>query len=276
MKKVLKLFIIGMLVLVVVWLVSSPSHDRNWGEGQSRLPTVTFSDDEFTITNVRNWSYTTDGVPIQKEWDTVTIRKDDLDSAYFLIEPFSKWRAVAHTMIAFTLTDGSGYVISVESRREEGEKYNAIKGGLLPVYEYLFVWSTERDVYGETIYFSEDELYWYKLELSEENKWIVVEALAEETQKLAEEPRWYSTLFANCTNVLASVLNKKTDNALPFNIAWVLPGYSPSYLYKQGLFDDTQTLEELKESGRLSPVIPEAYRETDPQAFSKRLRDLLK
>ena len=50
---------------------------------------------------------------------------EELEQAYFVVEPFTGSEAIAHTMLSFRFRDGKTYVASVEARRKEGESYNA-------------------------------------------------------------------------------------------------------------------------------------------------------
>src|SRR5690606_2514591 len=88
MKILLVLLFLIPVAFVVIWNVIPPSHDRNWREDYTRLPTVEFNSDEFTVTNVRNWSYSVDGEATEKEWISATIAKENLESIYFIVEPF--------------------------------------------------------------------------------------------------------------------------------------------------------------------------------------------
>jgi len=262
------------LALAVVWVLLPASHDRDWREDYSRLPTVTFAEGSFTVANVRNWSYSLSGEAVSQEWRDVTIRKEDVATLFFVLEPFGDSAGIAHTMLAVTLQDGSGYVMSIEARREVGEDYHALQAALWPTYEYLFVWATERDMYGNSQYFANDDLYRYELDLNQDQVWVVVEAIARETQAVAEAPRWYNTLLANCTNVLARTLNRRTDARLSWDIARILPGYSAAYLYEAGLLAGDGELAELSETAYITPLIDQAYVATDPTDFSRSLQAL--
>jgi hypothetical protein len=265
---------IVLLLPIGAWILLEPSHDRTWRESFSVLPSVSFSGDSVTVRNIRNWSYSRDGDALERAYLDATMQRETIDRMYFVLEPFGTYDGIAHTMIAFTLSDGTGYVVSIEARREVGETYHALKAAVWPTYEYMYVWATERDMYANSKYVTEDELYWYELNLTQEQKWSVVRALAKETNRLETQPRWYNTLFANCTNVLARKLNEHTRSSLPWDISWVLPGYSAEYLYAQGLFQGDD-LSALKRNGYVTPHIDRAYGEPTPHAFSLKLRAIV-
>jgi hypothetical protein len=50
------------------------------------------------------------------------------------------------------------------------------------------------------------------------------------TNALAAHPRLYNTFSANCTNMLAKVVNQTKAGSVPFDLSWYLPGYSDLFL----------------------------------------------
>lgn len=266
---------VALVMLLLAWQVIPASHDRPWQDGFSRLPQVTVSSSSIAVAELRNWQYTQSGDVLKQEWMTATITPETIDRLYMVVESFGDSEAVAHTMLAFTTTDGMGYVISVEARREEGETYSALRGALWPSYEYMYVWTSERDMYANSEIYHGDPLHMYELDVTKREAWEVVKRLAEKTAALSREPRWYNTMFANCTNVLARTINELDADRLPFGVAWVLPGYTPEYLAAHELLKSDAPLESVAAEGHLSPYIKTAYIEADPRAFSVRLRELL-
>tara|TARA_R100000750_G_scaffold54926_1_gene40783 strand:+ start:164 stop:1003 length:840 start_codon:yes stop_codon:yes gene_type:complete len=266
----LPLLLIGGLYLN--WQLTTASHDRDWRDDYSRLPRVTEQDGRFRVEDIRNWNYGMDGTIARQEWITRDIDPDTLEQAYFLLEPFGAVDAIAHTMLAFSFADGTAYVASIEARREKGEAYSAAKAAVLPIFEYMFVWTTERDMYGNSEFYAGDQLYLYPLAIPLAQQKAVLTAMLEETAEIAETPRWYNTLFSNCTNVLARTVNKLDAGAVPFDIAWFLPGYSDEFLYDEGFLAQADSFEAAHQIAHISPLIRELYRIMDPADFSRALR----
>lgn len=279
MAKKMLLGTLGLLCLVVLgvwanWVLATPSHDRDWHPLYARLPSVSEENGTYRIENIRNWSYgpqTTE----REEWISAQIDPGQLVAVFFLLEPFGTVEAVAHTMLSFEFADGSAYVASVEARREEGEVYGGLRAGLVPMHEYMIVWATERDMFANTVLYAQDDLAMLRLELSKEHARAVLEAMLIETMDLASAPRWYNTLFSNCTNVLARAINRQTDNALPWDISWYLPGYSIGFLQKQGLLAEEGAAPDVQAGALVNALVPGALEEVDPAAFSQRLRRML-
>lgn len=258
--------------LYLNWQVSSASHQRDWRADYSRLPRVSELDGFYRVEDIRDWDYAGDGSVTRQEWISRDIDPDTLEQAYFLLEPFGSIDAIAHTMLAFSFEDGSAYVASIEARRERGEAYSAAKAIALPIFEYMFVWTTERDMYGNSEFAAGDKLYRYPLAIPLDQQKAVLTAMLDETAEIEQAPRWYNTLFSNCTNVLARTVNKLDAGAVPFNIAWYLPGYADEFLYEEGFLEQMDTFEAAQQAAYISPRIRELYGISDPVAFSQALR----
>ncbi|SIO23484.1 protein of unknown function [Rhodovulum sp. ES.010] len=263
-------------VLTAAWGLAAPSHDRAWPPVYERVATVAHTPHGVRLGNVRNWSYAPDGTPAARDWITARLDEDDLVRVWFLMEPFSDNPAIAHTMLAFEFAGGAAYVASVEARRETGESYSALRGALWPAYEYLWVWSTERDAYANSTWYTEDQLYLYPLDLPPEDARAVLRRVLADTARVEDKPRWYNTLLANCTNVLARAVNAGGGpRGLPWDISWVLPGYADSFLAREGYIAAPEGFAAAERAAHITPLIPAAYEQSDPAAFSRRLRALM-
>ncbi|WP_300533700.1 DUF4105 domain-containing protein [uncultured Mameliella sp.] len=258
--------------LVANWHLTAPSHDRDWRADYSRLPGVERVDNRFRIENIRDWDYAEDGSVTRQDWITREIDPATLSQAYFLVEPFGSIEAIAHTMLVFAFEDGSAYVASIEARREVGEAYSAPKAAVLPIFEYIFVWTTERDMYGNSEFMAGDELFLYPLDIPLAQQQAVLRAVIAETAEIQQEPRWYNTLFSNCTNVLARTVNKIAQDAVPFDKAWYLTGYADEFLYSEGFIAQGESFDAVRDGALISPLIREVYDIADPVTFSRAFR----
>lgn len=257
------------------WQLATPSHDRDWRADYDRTVTVTPAGAAFEIGNVRDWSYGADGSVTDATWTSATIDPDTLQAAYFLKEPFGDIEAVAHTMLSFVFEDGSAFVVSVEARRENGEVYQPLKAAILPIFEYVFVWTTERDMFANTHYAAGDDLLVYPLVIPLDQQRAVLTAMIEATADLEKTPRFYNTLFSNCTNVLARTVNAISPGAVPWDKSWHLPGYADAFLFDQGLIGGGTTFAEAQAAADAIPFIPAAYEGQEPEGFPQRIRALM-
>src|SRR3989344_8920894 len=137
----LVIVVISFLVFKVFW---RPSNDRDWELDQALLPFAEIDGSLVSIHNIRNFSYnsTTDYTP--RYYDkTVDVSK--LKNVYYIVEPFSTFAGSAHTFVSFEFEGDQFVAISVEIRKEKGEKFSAFKG-LFDRYEMMYVFGDENDL----------------------------------------------------------------------------------------------------------------------------------
>jgi hypothetical protein len=271
-------FIAGILLTLAaigLWQFFSmtPSADNAWVEDQAKTVTAEVKGDTITLRNVRDWTYDTSG-PLTKDWTDVTVDAKEVARVWFIIVPISDWKAIGHTFLSFEFTDGSTLAFSIEARREDGEDYQPFMGAFRS-YELGYLWGTERDFIARRMVYQDHPLRMYPLVLPEGGEEALLRALVEETNELATAPRFYNTLTANCTNLLANIINERYPKTLPSHYSWVLTGYSDTYLMREGFIEivdasESKTLERYdltphKESIGYAAVL-------DPIAFSDVIR----
>ncbi|MEK7510728.1 MAG: DUF4105 domain-containing protein [Patescibacteria group bacterium] len=271
-------FIAGIVLTLLVilgfnYFTLEAKLDRPWIEEQSKTAIAEISEDEIIIRNARDWTYDATG-PLTKEWVDLAINPKDVKQVWFVIEPFGDWKAVGHTFLTFEFNDGGTISFSIEARREEGEKYEALAGAFR-AYDLSYQWGTERDFITRRLVYLNHPVRMYPLDLPQGAEESLLHSLAEETNVLAANPRFYNTLTANCTNLLAQIVNKHYPGTLPRHYSWILTGYSDTYLMREGFIQ----LEDASEARTQMRYDLTQYRESigyagtlDPYAFSKVLR----
>jgi len=270
MKKLLLLSLISLLCLGIYMFSLSPSNDRDWEAFSARTPNAIVSSSTVTLFNVRNWNHDSSRV-LDRDWlESVKINPTEIKQIWFGLSSFSDIAAFGHTFLSFEFTDGNVYTLSIEARRESGEEYSFTKG-LLRQYDLLYGWGTERDYVGVRTFLLNQKVELYPLDLTPEEAAAVFIALAEETSRVATDPRFYNTLTSNCTNELAKVINAKYPDSLPYHISHNLPGLSIEYLKNQGLIDEAA-------KRTIIPADNQALLETidqTPVDFSRTLREII-
>ncbi len=275
-KRVLLISVIFLLCGFVVFVtLKKPSNDKNWDDASKTLPEITKKDNLIHIHNIRNFSYSG-----KDHISSIAYFDEDFDAGkiknvYFLVNPFSENSLFAHTFFSFVFTDGKSVSVSVEARKEKGEEYSSIKG-LLRHYELMILWGSEKDFFSRrSVYFGED-LYRYRLDISTTTAQSLLTHLADETILLSQTPRFYNTVFENCTNVLADVANKVHPGSIPWNIARVFTGKADEFLYKKGLLfigtGSYKDFEEWREDHNISPSVRKTLNQNPtltPYGFSK-------
>lgn len=265
------------LIGLVVWLyldTLEPRHDREWQPFYAVLPDATVTTDTVMLHQVRDWRHTATTTYDRTYIATTTIAQDELEQVWFTVQPFAKFAGVGHTLLTFELTDGRAYTFSIEARREAGEEYTALQG-LFNQYELIYAWGTARDFLGVRLFFLGDDLYHYPLTLTDAEAWTLLTRVADATATVADQPRFYNTLRANCTNLLAKSINERSDETpLPYGLAWNFPGYSDRYLQTHGYLDSSYDIDMIRSGYGLAGyerTLFTAAQADDPAVFTTTL-----
>lgn len=278
MKKIYIGALVVLVGLLAVWRIvtQEPSHDRDWYEYHGRIADTAISSTTVTLYNVRDWNHSTTDV-LDRTWhDQVNIQLTDVESVWLGISRLGEIEASGHTFLSFELRDGQVYTLSIEARREVGEQYSTFKG-IFNQYELWYGWGTERDFLSASLFLLDRPLEYHRLTLTPKEAQAVLVAVARETSAISDNPRFYNTLSANCTNLLAKAVNASYPDRLPYNISWNLPGKSLSYLHEENLVDQTISIEKHATQAvvdRYDPTLL-ATSSSTPQDFSATLRTQL-
>lgn len=272
-KKIAQWVMYLILFVVVAYFIFSlivrPSLTRNWNADMKVLARSEFKDNLVSITNIRNNNYrsTTD---YDVRYYDKTFDLNKLDSVWYMVEPFSGHGAgAAHTLVSFGFTDGSYVSISVEIRKEVGEKFGAVSG-LLRQFELVYVVADERDVIKLRSNYRHDKVYLYPVKTTKENMQKLFVSMLERGNKLATEPEFYNTLTSTCTTNIVSHVNDIVPGRVPFSLKVLMPAYSDELAYKIGLIDNTKPLEEMHAKYLIND---RAEKWADSAEFSKRIRE---
>ncbi|NQT85216.1 DUF4105 domain-containing protein, partial [bacterium] len=138
-----KLVGLGGFVLVLAWWLSlRPSNDRDWLDDAAVLPYAEIDGNRVTVHNIRNCDYRTETDYTVRRYDR-TFDLDTLSTADLLLVYWGS-PAIAHAMMSFGFDDGSHVCFSIETRKEKGEEYSALKG-FFRQFELTYVVADERD-----------------------------------------------------------------------------------------------------------------------------------
>lgn len=267
-KKILFALLALIGVLLLIFFLQKPSHNRNWEIQSKTLPEISLDGDTVTITNIRDFTYSPTDIT-DLGYTTRTFNINNVTKAYFIIEPFSAWDAVGHTFLSFDIEGQDPIAFSVEARREEDESYSAL-AGLFKKYELWYVWGNETDLIVRRGLYLDHPLYMYELELEQSRVQKLITGLIQKTVDLQDNPKFYNTLLSNCTNELAKIANSVTPDSIPFHYSLFLTGYSDEYLYQLGLIENTTLFKELESQHYITNIVKEIYSEED---FSTTLRN---
>ena len=253
-------------VVIVPWLFKSPSNERDWAPEYARTAGATVEGDAVTFTNFRNFDYTSDG-KVTERWETRTVHLSKLRGIDFILNYWgSPW--IAHPIFSFDFGDEGHVAFSIETRREKGEVYTTL-GGLYKLYELTYLVGDERDfVRVRTNIRKDEDAYLYRLAVAPEEARERFLEYVGQIREVAEHPRFYNVISANCTTAVRSQLQMQKDVIPDWRL--LLNGKLDEMFAEKGLFAAKGVpLAELKEKGHLDERAMEAQDRPD---FSKKIR----
>ncbi len=264
-RRAFLVWLLGTGLVLGWWLSIAPSNDRSWMPDVARLPRAEIDGDRLTIHNVRNFDYRseTDFTPRWEDrtYDLRRVRAVDMFLSY--------WgpRAIAHTITSWEFDDGSHLAISIETRKEVGESYSAVRG-FFRQYELYYVVADERDVIRLRTNFRGETVYLYRFQAPPEFARAFLLDYLRKVNELAERPEWYNALTQNCTTAIR-VHARNLSQARAWNWRILANGYGDEMLYRNGRLDTSLPFAELRARSDITAKAKEAGFAPD---FSERIR----
>lgn len=272
-RKILRWLGIGILILIalvaVVLLVRTPSHDRDWEVGQEKLPHIVFDGSRFTIEDLRDFNWTG---PFEAEENYTEDSYDlnDMNSVDVVISHFSDFEGLAHIFLSFGFIDGRHVSVSLETRREKGEKFSPF-WGLLDQFEIIYVVATDQDLIGLRTGHRNERVYIYPTVATPEQAQKLFVLLAQNINDIYDEPVMYNTLLHNCTNEITREVEEITALDFPITYKGILPGYFDEVLYEMGIVDTSKTFEEVRRAN----LVNNSLVDEDDENFAVHVREMV-
>ena len=253
-------------VLLLWWSTLHPSNDRHWQPDVSRLPHAALDGDRLTIENVRNFDYRSE-TDFTERWETRTYDLSQLDHLDLFL---SYWGSpkIAHTIMSWAFKDGQHLAVSIETRKEVGESYDAI-AGFFRQYELYYVVADERDVIRLRTNYRGEHVYLYPLRTPLERVRLALVDYAKSIDSLVEKPEFYNAGTDNCTTTIR-MHAQQIGAKMPWDYRILMNGYVDELLYERGIIDTSRPFAEVKASSLIDARARAA--DHDP-AFSRRIRD---
>ena len=238
--------LLGILIVYVgLVLIFRPSHNRDWTFEQEVLPQIVYGENGLIkIDGFRNFDWQVDGETLPS-YETREFNLNDLMSVDVLVSHFSDFEGFAHTFLSFGLKDGGQIVISLEARRQVGEKYSPVLG-MLRQYEIIYVVGSETDIVGVRADVKGERVYLYPTKATPEQAKELFTVLAADINSIYEKPRFYNTIYNNCTNEITRRVEEMSDIKFPLSWKTLLPGYVDEVLYELKIIDTSLSFEEIK------------------------------
>jgi hypothetical protein len=247
------------------WLSLQPRNDRPWQPDVARLPAVTFDGSRVTIGNVRDFRWRSDA-DFDERWES---RSFDLAQVAALDLFVCYWgpRAIAHTILSWEFADGRRLAISIETRKEQGEEYSALRG-FFRQYELYYVVADERDVIRVRTDCRGEDLYLYRLRTPPARARALLEQYLQRIDRLGDEPEWYNALDKNCTTVIFDHVVPVVGR-MPFDLRMLANGRLDEMFHEMGVVNATLSYEQLRAASAVSAAARAAG---DAADFSERIR----
>jgi hypothetical protein len=256
----------GAFALVLSWwLTLQPSNDRDWQPDVAVLAYADIEGNEVTLRNIRNCDYRTetdfDVRHYDKTFDLDKLRTADLFMVY--------WGSphMAHTMVSFGFEGGDCVCFSIETRKEKGEGYSAVKG-LFRQFELVYVVGDERDLVRlRTNCRQGEEVYLFRLTAPPPAVRKFFLDYVRRVNDLRRRPEWYSAITHNCTTSIR--MQRATADRAPWDWRMLANGHGDELLYERGLIATHLPLADLKQRAHINARARAADKEAD---FSRPIR----
>ena len=247
------------------WVHIRPSATRNWVPENRIQATASIHGSILTIHNVRNFNWT-DKRTFSEAWEDRSYELSNLSGLDLFVCTWGDPR-IAHIMVSFDFADQPPLCFSIETRREIGERWTPT-AGFMKSYELLMLAADERDVIRSRINLRNEDVRLYRVYSTPEMRRRILARYVKQINKLARRPRFYNTVFANCT-IEVALLVRAAGQRVPFDWRLFVSGHVPEYLYDLELLDQTRPFVELKALADISRKSKAA--DADP-AYSRRIR----
>ncbi len=256
---------IGFTLVLAWWLGLQPSNHREWQPDVARTPAAEISGQHATLQGIRDCDYRTETNY------TVHYRDEtfDLDQLRTVDLYLVTWGSpnIAHTMVSFGFTTGDYVCFSIETRKEIGESYSAIRG-LFRQYELIYIVADERDVVRlRTNYRKDEEVCLYRLEVTPAEGRQLFMDYVRRINELHAHGEWYNALTDNCTTAIRT--QRSPGERMPWDWRMLVNGHLDELLYQRHLIVTNLPFAELK---KLSNINARARAAGDAADFSAQIR----
>jgi hypothetical protein len=191
-------------------------------------------------------------------------------SVDYIVEPLSSI-GVAHTLLSFGLADGRHIALSVEIRKEVGEKFSPLRG-LLREYELMYVVMDERDALSLRAIHRQNPVYLYPTTATPAMAEALLISMLDRMNSLAKNPEFYNTITSTCTTNIMAHLEELGTASIPFDYRILLPKESDTLAYESGFLAIPESPQSIREQYNISERVTTAI---DAPDFSAAIRSRL-
>ena len=102
----------------------------------------------------------------------------------------------------------------------------------------MYVIASEQDVVALRANHRKDQVYLYPINTSSDKMRQLFTDMVTKAQELSQTPRFYHTIYPNCTSSIRSHINQLREDRIPFSWKLILPSYSNELAYDLELINN--------------------------------------
>ena len=222
---------------VFIWFYSITPQERFRGTVWQRPWQRTFQvrrldDGRFELYNVRDFRYRSEH-DYEVRYRTLRVDPEQISSIDAVFSHWDNMVGIAHSLLGLNFSDGTTIVISLETRLPKGAEQNAVDG-FYHRYELAMLAGTPEDFYGLRADHRGETLYVFRLDVNHDTLRGMTLSVFERAAELQQNPKFYNSLFRNCTTGLLPML-PGADQLLKGDFRLTLNGLAPSLLFDKKL-----------------------------------------
>jgi len=255
----------GFAIVLAWWFSLKPSNDRDWQPDVAVLPYADIAGNQVIIHNIRNCDYQTE-TNFEVHYYDRTFNLDALRTVDMYLVTWGSPN-IAHTMVSFGFTNGDYVCFSIETRKEKGEDYSAVKG-MFRQFELTCIVADERDLVRlRTNYRHDEEACLYRLRVKPAQGRTLFLDYLHLVNNLRDRPEWYNAITDNCTTAIRT--QRAAADRAPWDWRMLINGHLDELLYGRGVIENNLPFAELKQVSHINPRARAADKAVD---FSQQIR----
>jgi len=235
------------------------------------LPTITFSGNQISIKNMRDFSYSSE-TEYEENYYSKSYNVNDIESLYYIIEPFSDYDGPAHTMFSFGFKDWEYLIISAEIRKEKWETFSPFKW-ITREYEMVYMIWSETDFVKLRANYRKDEVIMYPINTPQEKIQELFVSMLKRADELSKNPEFYNTVTQNCTTSILDHVNELREEKISWSKEALLPSHSDKIIYDLWLINTELSLEEARKYYQINELSEEFWEDKN---YSEKIRNKIK
>lgn len=254
---------------IVVWMLWWGSiralPRREWVEDNAYQATGRLTDERLHIHHLRNFEWRTRH-EYTARWEEAVYDLSALEAVDLFV---STWAGphIAHLIVSFVFRDRAPLAFSIETRRETTEKWSSL-AGLMKSYELIIIAAPETDLVRVRTNIRRETVRRYRLLSTPMMRRALLTQYIKEMNRLAARPRFYNTIFSNCTTEVARIM-RAAGRRIPFTWPIVVSGHVPQYFHQIRLIDNSRAFAEIEATADIGE---RARDEAGHANFSTRIR----